>query len=156
MEPRPRTPRRRKSVAASGKAPAAHVKGDPELEATYSDIMELWEESDQRNTGHVSREEQDAVRHMELQFAAGLRLALTEQLDAQGIRCHSVLPDGEHNGYVIDCRDRMGRLYSARLGFDEAVPLIERHEDWERKLLHLVCKRILEAREKYYRRAGLI
>lgn len=157
-QPRPKTPRRQRkarSVAAGNKAPAGRVIHDREQDRLADDVVDMLLEVDQANTSHVSREEQDAARRLELQFAAGLKAALTEQLGPQGIRCHSVLPDGENQGYAIDCRDRNGRMYTCVMAYTESNELLHQYEDWERRLVHLLCRRILDARAKYYQRAGL-
>lgn len=157
MEARSRTPRRRrnKSVAASGKAPAIRIIANREREDLADDVMGMIEDADARQTSHVSRAEQDEADALEVQFVNGLRGAITVSLEPQGLRCHSVIRDGEGRGYFIECRDAHGRRYTAEFHYAEGEQLVGRHDDWERRILHLVCGRILEARAKYFRRAGL-
>lgn len=135
------------------KGTASRVIDNRFEDETADMVMDMIQEADSANTNHRNRTDLDDEKRQEKQFMSQFCVALNNQLLPAGLHCIGMTPDGEGRGYVIYCRDGQGRPYEVQLGFDEWLSTVERiGGDAGREMLHTVCSRILEAREKYFRR----
>ena len=136
-----------------GKAPAGRVIGDKEQDRLADDVMDDLQAARGAHTEHQARSEEDDEIREEQAFTWNFARGLTEQLGPCGIRCTGMIPDGENGGFHIRCHDESGRQYNCHLSYDE---YLEREgifgADAGRETLALVCQKVLEAREMYFRR----
>ncbi len=126
--------------------------GNPKYDAETADMVMAMVE-DSANTAHTPRAQLDEERRIEQQFLQQFPVALNEALQGTGILCDGALPDGEGLGYVVYCKDRVGRSFNAVLTFDEYLDTYMRiGPSAGVEIVKLVAKKILDAREHYFKR----
>ena len=139
---------------SDGKAPAGRGIDDVEQDKLADWVMDDMQLAmSGRMTAHEARSDLDDERAAERRFCQAFPGAVTEQLRGQSIRCTSMMPDGAGTGYHIVCRDEVGRPYQVALSFDEWHHQLTIHgERAGRALVSLIAKRVLVARDAWFRR----
>jgi hypothetical protein len=126
---------------------------DKGREETADFVMDWLKNADEANTAHTARAQLDDEARQEREFMAQFQVALNERLQGSGLFCMRVRQNGEGSGYHIVCKDRAGRPYNASLLFDEWLDSTQRTgADAGREMVTLVARRVIEAREHYFRR----
>lgn len=112
--------------------------------------------SEQRPSSAEEAERQREEKH----FMAAVARVVADTVKGDGLSVARVIRDGETvggGGYVLTCRDRMGRQFEAHFGYDMAARLVGAGGtvNLVARIGHAVVREVRSERDRYFKRMEL-